>query len=42
LDKLAAVTNKFLKGLADATGMSFSLLAGGLSPEAQGHIDVYR
>ncbi|KAG2105030.1 uncharacterized protein F5147DRAFT_654225 [Suillus discolor] len=41
LDKLAAVANKFLKGLADATGMSFSLLAGGPSPEAQGQIDVY-
>ncbi|KAG1893301.1 uncharacterized protein F5891DRAFT_985968 [Suillus fuscotomentosus] len=40
LDKLAAVTNKFLKGLADATRMSFSLLAGGPSPEAQGQIDV--
>ncbi|KAG1823884.1 uncharacterized protein BJ212DRAFT_1476732 [Suillus subaureus] len=41
LDKLAAVANKFLKGLVDATGMSFLLLAGGPSPEAQGHIDVY-
>ncbi|KAG2056722.1 hypothetical protein BDR06DRAFT_1005636 [Suillus hirtellus] len=41
LDKLAAVANKFLKGLADAAGMSFSLLAGSPSPEAQGQIDVY-
>ncbi|KAG2072558.1 hypothetical protein BDR04DRAFT_1116975 [Suillus decipiens] len=41
LDKLAAITNKFLKGLADATGMSFLLLAGGLSPEAQRHIYMY-
>ncbi|KAG2122217.1 hypothetical protein DEU56DRAFT_76751 [Suillus clintonianus] len=41
LDKLAAVANSFLKGLAEATGMSFSLLAGGPSPEAHGAIDVY-
>ncbi|KAG1893920.1 uncharacterized protein F5891DRAFT_985460 [Suillus fuscotomentosus] len=41
LDKLAAVANSFLKGLAEATGMSFSLLAGGPSPEALGTIDIY-
>ncbi|KAG2061165.1 hypothetical protein BDR06DRAFT_966934 [Suillus hirtellus] len=41
LDKLAAVANSFLKGLAEATGMSFSLLAGGLSAEALGAIDIY-
>ncbi|KAG2153844.1 hypothetical protein DEU56DRAFT_951235 [Suillus clintonianus] len=41
LDKLAAVANSFLKGLAEATGMSFSLLAGGPSPEALGAIDIY-
>ncbi|KAG2038915.1 hypothetical protein BDR03DRAFT_1009384 [Suillus americanus] len=34
LEKLAAIANKFLKGLAEATGFSFSLLAGGLSPES--------
>lgn len=42
LEKLAAMVNKFLKGLADATGFSFSLLAGGPSPELSGLIDVYR
>lgn len=42
LEKLAAMVNKFLKGLADATGFSFSLLAGGPSPELGGLIDVYR
>ncbi|KAG1827958.1 hypothetical protein EV424DRAFT_1345110 [Suillus variegatus] len=41
LEKLAAMVNKFLKGLADATGFSFSLLAGGPSPELGGLIDVY-
>ncbi|KAG2737532.1 hypothetical protein P692DRAFT_20761528, partial [Suillus brevipes Sb2] len=41
LDKLAAVANSFLKGLAEATGMSFSLLAGGPSAEALGAIDIY-
>ncbi|KAG1901640.1 uncharacterized protein F5891DRAFT_979451 [Suillus fuscotomentosus] len=41
LDKLAAVANSFLKGLAEATGMLFSLLAGGPSPEALGAIDIY-
>ncbi|KAG1801197.1 uncharacterized protein BJ212DRAFT_1487736 [Suillus subaureus] len=33
LEKLAAMVNKFLKGLADVTGFLFSLLAGGPSPE---------
>ncbi|KAG1751488.1 uncharacterized protein EDB91DRAFT_1078263 [Suillus paluster] len=33
LEKLAAISNKFLKGLAEATGFSFSLLAGGPSPD---------
>ncbi|KAG1844380.1 hypothetical protein F4604DRAFT_1937589 [Suillus subluteus] len=42
LEKLAAMVNKFLKGLADATGFSFSLLAGGPSPELSGLVDVYR
>ncbi|KAG1759998.1 hypothetical protein EDD22DRAFT_955376 [Suillus occidentalis] len=42
LEKLAAMVNKFLQGLADATGFSFSLLAGGPSPELSGLIDVYR
>jgi hypothetical protein len=36
------MVNKFLTGLADATGFSFSLLAGGPSPELGGLIDVYR
>ncbi|KAG1803229.1 uncharacterized protein BJ212DRAFT_1487094 [Suillus subaureus] len=39
--KLAAMVNKFLMGLADATGFSFSLLVGGPSPELCGLIDVY-
>jgi hypothetical protein len=42
LNKLAAVAYKFLKSLVDATGMSFSLLAGSPSAELQGHINVYR
>ncbi|KAG1889152.1 hypothetical protein F4604DRAFT_1914990 [Suillus subluteus] len=42
LEKLAAMVNKFLKGLADTTGFSFSLLAGGPSPELSGLINVYR
>ncbi|KAG2743090.1 hypothetical protein P692DRAFT_20747370 [Suillus brevipes Sb2] len=33
LDKLAAVINKFLKGLQNATGLSYTLLAGGPSPD---------
>ncbi|KAG1722594.1 uncharacterized protein EDB91DRAFT_1351358 [Suillus paluster] len=41
IEKLAAIVNKFLTGLADATGFSFSLLAGGPSPELGGLIDVY-
>ncbi|KAG2139965.1 hypothetical protein BD769DRAFT_1384271 [Suillus cothurnatus] len=41
LDKLVAVANSFLKGLAEATGMLFSLLAGNPSPEALGAIDIY-
>ncbi|KAG2152985.1 uncharacterized protein EDB93DRAFT_1102753 [Suillus bovinus] len=42
IEKLAAITNKFLKGLAEATGFTFSLLAGGPSPESSSAIDVYR
>ncbi|KAG1890046.1 hypothetical protein F4604DRAFT_1914598 [Suillus subluteus] len=42
IEKLAAIANKFLKGLAEATGFTFSLLAGGPSPESSGSIDVYR
>ncbi|KAG2341291.1 hypothetical protein BDR05DRAFT_949875 [Suillus weaverae] len=42
IEKLAAMVNKFLTGLADATGFLFSLLAGGPSPELGGLIDVYR
>ncbi|KAG1864353.1 hypothetical protein F4604DRAFT_1683365 [Suillus subluteus] len=41
LQKLATIANKFLKGLAEATRFSFSLLAGGPSPECSGSIDVY-
>ncbi|KAG2355015.1 hypothetical protein BDR07DRAFT_1381809 [Suillus spraguei] len=41
-EKLAAIANKFLKGLAEATGFTFSLLAGGPSPESNSSIDVYR
>ncbi|KAG2132142.1 uncharacterized protein EDB93DRAFT_1255329 [Suillus bovinus] len=41
IEKLAAMVNKFLTGLADVTGFSFSLLAGGPSPELGGLIDVY-
>ncbi|KAG1861298.1 hypothetical protein F4604DRAFT_1929887 [Suillus subluteus] len=41
IEKLATMVNKFLTGLADATGFSFSLLAGGPSPELGGLIDVY-
>ncbi|KAG2047145.1 hypothetical protein BDR06DRAFT_976977 [Suillus hirtellus] len=33
LTKLATIANQFLKGLADATGLSFSLLIGGPSAE---------
>ncbi|KAG2132160.1 hypothetical protein BD769DRAFT_1666154 [Suillus cothurnatus] len=42
IEKLAAIANKFLKGLVEATGFTFSLLAGGPSPESNGSIDVYR
>ncbi|KAG1852276.1 hypothetical protein DFJ58DRAFT_728605 [Suillus subalutaceus] len=42
IEKLAAIANKFLKGPAEATGFTFSLLAGGPSPESSGSIDVYR
>ncbi|KAG1889703.1 uncharacterized protein F5891DRAFT_1198474 [Suillus fuscotomentosus] len=42
LEKLATIANKFLKGLVEATGFSFSLPAGGPSPECNGSIDVYR
>ncbi|KAG1750319.1 hypothetical protein EDD22DRAFT_957945 [Suillus occidentalis] len=42
IEKLAAISNKFLKGLAEATGFSFSLLASGPSPECNGSIDIYR
>ncbi|KAG1731825.1 uncharacterized protein EDB91DRAFT_1084917 [Suillus paluster] len=41
LTKLATVANQFLKGLADATGLSFSLLVGGPSVELGGLIDVW-
>ncbi|KAG2738340.1 hypothetical protein P692DRAFT_20758873 [Suillus brevipes Sb2] len=41
LTKLATVANQFLKGLADATGLSFSLLVGGPSVELGGMIDVW-
>ncbi|KAG1719438.1 uncharacterized protein EDB91DRAFT_1257662 [Suillus paluster] len=41
LTKLATVANQFLKGLADATGLSFSLLIGGPSVELGGMIDVW-
>ncbi|KAG1844479.1 hypothetical protein F4604DRAFT_1689098 [Suillus subluteus] len=41
IEKLATMVNKFLTGLADVTGFSFSLLAGGPSPELGGLIDVY-
>ncbi|KAG1767459.1 hypothetical protein EDD22DRAFT_950103 [Suillus occidentalis] len=41
LDKLAAVVNKFLKGLQNATGLSYTLLAGGPSPESGGLIECY-
>ncbi|KAG1855237.1 hypothetical protein F4604DRAFT_1685728 [Suillus subluteus] len=42
LEKLATIANKLLKGLVEATGFTFSLLAGGPSPESSGSIDVYR
>ncbi|KAG1738465.1 hypothetical protein EDB19DRAFT_1909213 [Suillus lakei] len=42
IEKLAAIANKFLKGLAEATGFTFSLLAGGPSPESSSSIDIYR
>ncbi|KAG1809163.1 uncharacterized protein BJ212DRAFT_1484671 [Suillus subaureus] len=41
LMKLATVANQFLKGLADATSLSFSLLIGGPSIELGGMIDVW-
>ncbi|KAG1855590.1 hypothetical protein F4604DRAFT_1932220 [Suillus subluteus] len=41
LNKLAAVVNKFLKGLHNATGLSYTLLAGGPSPESGGLINCY-
>ncbi|KAG1800492.1 hypothetical protein EV424DRAFT_1545728 [Suillus variegatus] len=41
LTRLAAIVNKFLKGLQDATGLSFTVLAGGPSPELNGLIDVW-
>ncbi|KAG1875867.1 hypothetical protein C8R48DRAFT_768721 [Suillus tomentosus] len=41
IEKLTAMVNKFLTGLADVTGFSFSLLAGGPSSELGGLIDVY-
>ncbi|KAG1889043.1 uncharacterized protein F5891DRAFT_987529 [Suillus fuscotomentosus] len=41
LTKLATIANQFLKGLADATGLSFSLLVGGPSAELGGMIDVW-
>ncbi|KAG2069412.1 hypothetical protein BDR04DRAFT_1156617 [Suillus decipiens] len=42
IEKLTAIANKFLKGLAEATGFTFSLLVGGPSPESNGSINVYR
>ncbi|KAG1897937.1 uncharacterized protein F5891DRAFT_982142 [Suillus fuscotomentosus] len=42
LTKLAAVANQFLKGLADTTGLVFSLLVGGPSAELGGLIDAWR
>jgi hypothetical protein len=39
---MATVTNQFLKGLADVTGLSFSLLIGGPSIKLGGMIDVWR
>lgn len=36
------MVNKFLVGLVDMTGFSFSLLVGGPSPELGGLIYVYR
>ncbi|KIK34905.1 hypothetical protein CY34DRAFT_17392 [Suillus luteus UH-Slu-Lm8-n1] len=39
--KLAAIANQLLKGLADATGLAFSLLVGGPSVELGGLIDVW-
>ncbi|KAG1881534.1 hypothetical protein C8R48DRAFT_766554 [Suillus tomentosus] len=41
LTKLAAVANQFLEGLADTTGLAFSLLVGGPSAELGGLIDVW-
>ncbi|KAG1813780.1 hypothetical protein EV424DRAFT_1564765 [Suillus variegatus] len=41
LTKLAAIVNKFLKGLQNATGLSFTVLAGGPSPELNGLINVW-
>ncbi|KAG2096120.1 uncharacterized protein F5147DRAFT_778484 [Suillus discolor] len=41
LTKLAVIVNKFLKGLQDATGLLFTVLAGGPSPELNGLIDVW-
>ncbi|KAG2058704.1 hypothetical protein BDR06DRAFT_1003895 [Suillus hirtellus] len=41
LTKLATIANQFLKGLTDATGLSFSLLVGGPSAELGGMIDVW-
>ncbi|KAG1901842.1 uncharacterized protein F5891DRAFT_978983 [Suillus fuscotomentosus] len=42
LDSIAAMSNIFLKALADTTGMSFTLLAGGPPSEAHGELEVYR
>ncbi|KAG2154601.1 hypothetical protein DEU56DRAFT_751286 [Suillus clintonianus] len=41
LTKLATIANQFLKGLTDATSLSFSLLVGGPSVELGGMIDVW-
>ncbi|KAG2144654.1 uncharacterized protein EDB93DRAFT_1251522 [Suillus bovinus] len=41
LTKLAAIVNQFIRGLADATGLAFSLLVGGPSAELGGLIDVW-
>ncbi|KAG1816748.1 uncharacterized protein BJ212DRAFT_1480607 [Suillus subaureus] len=41
LMKLATIANQFLKGLTDATGLSFSLLIGGPSVKLGGMIDVW-
>ncbi|KAG2337211.1 hypothetical protein BDR05DRAFT_952792 [Suillus weaverae] len=41
LTRLAAIVNKFLKGLQDTTGLSFTVLTGGPLPELNGLINVW-